>query len=139
MGKTTKLTVKEESVQGETIALLPADVGPLEMYSRAGEIPREVREALLKAMGFKRTLVDTQRRMQEKQKEVEDITQEQARIRANMGSVSSNSQYYTRLLGKLNEQETTIETLQGEIEQLKRTYEQQRKELETYLANATVG
>ena len=131
--------MKEESVQGETIAILPADVGPLEVYSQSGEIPREVREALLKAMGFKRAMVDLQRQMEEKQEELADITQEQQRIRANMGTVSPNSQYYTRLLTKLNEQETKIETLQGEIEQLKRTYDQQRKDLETYLSNTTVG
>jgi phage shock protein A len=56
-----------------------------------------------------------------------------------MGSVSQTSQYYTRLLTKLNEQETAIEGLQGEIDQLQRTYEQRRQELETYLSNTTVG
>jgi uncharacterized membrane-anchored protein YhcB (DUF1043 family) len=56
-----------------------------------------------------------------------------------MATVNTTSQYYTRLLTKLNEQETAIEKLQSEIEQLKRTHEGQRKELETYLANTTVG
>jgi chromosome segregation ATPase len=126
-------------VQGETIALLPADPGQLEAYSRSGEIPKDVREALAKAMGMKRTLLDVQRQVQEKQKKVGEITQEQERIRSNMGSVSQTSQYYTRLLTKLNEQETAIEGLQGEIEQLQRTYEQRRQELETYLSNTTVG
>jgi hypothetical protein len=138
-GRTAKLTVKEESVQGEFITILSSDLGQLEVYSRSGEIPKEVREALAKAMGFKRSMVDTQRQMQEKQKELADVTQEQQRIRANMGAVSATSQYYTRLLTKLNDQETRIETLQGEIEQLKRTFEQQRQELETYLMNTTVG
>jgi hypothetical protein len=138
-GKTSRLTVQEEIVQGETIALLPADPGQLEAYSRSGEIPKEVREALAKAMGMKRALLDVQRQIQEKQKKVGEITQEQERIRSNMGSVSQTSQYYTRLLTKLNEQETAIEGLQGEIDQLQRTYEQRRQELETYLSNTTVG
>jgi uncharacterized coiled-coil protein SlyX len=56
-----------------------------------------------------------------------------------MASVSQTSQYYTRLLSKLNDQETAIEKLQGEVEQLKHTYDRQRKELETYLTNTTVG
>jgi uncharacterized protein YeeX (DUF496 family) len=88
---------------------------------------------------MKRALLDVQRQIQEKQKKVGEITQEQERIRSNMGSVSQTSQYYTRLLTKLNEQETAIEGLQGEIEQLQRTYEQRRQELETYLSNTTVG
>jgi hypothetical protein len=138
-GKTSKLTVKEEIVQGETIAILPADIGQLEIYSRSGEIPAEVREALGKTMGFKSAMLDTQRHMQQKQKELTDLTQEQKRIRDNMNTVTQNSQYYTRLLTKLNDQESRIEKLQGDVERLQRTYEQQRKELETYLLNTMVG
>jgi hypothetical protein len=138
-GKAVKVAVQEEFIQGETIAILAADPGQLEFYSRMGEIPKDVREALMKAMRLKSAMLETERQMRAKQQEREDITQEQQRIRANMGSVSSTSQYYTRLLTKLNDQETQIEKLQGEIEQLKRTYDQQRKELETYLMNTTVG
>jgi hypothetical protein len=138
-GRTETLTVKEEIIQGETIAILPSDLGQLEFYSRMGEIPKEVREALVKAMSLKGTMVDTERQMRERQQQLAEITQEQQRIRDNMATVSQTSQYYTRLLTKLNDQETTIEKLQGEVEQLKQIYGRQRKELETYLTNTTVG
>jgi hypothetical protein len=49
-GKTAKLAVQEELVQGETIAILAADLGQREFYSRIGEIPKDVREASIKAM-----------------------------------------------------------------------------------------
>ncbi len=138
-GKTRTLTVKEERVHGETIAVLPADLGQLEFYSRSGEIPAGVREALIKTMGLKSALLDSQRQIQQKQKELSEISQEQKRIRDNMNTVTQSSQYYTRLLGKLNDQESRIEKLQGEIDRWQRTYDQQRKELETYLLNTTVG
>jgi HAMP domain-containing protein len=138
-GKTLTLAVQEEKVQSETIAMLPADLGQLESYSRRGEIPQDVREALTKAMGLKSALIDTQRQIHDKQQALADLTQEQQRLRDNMGAVSPTSQYYTRLLTKLNDQETRIEQLQAELERLKRAYEQQRKELETYLMNTTVG
>lgn len=138
-GKTARLAVKEESVQGETLALLPADLGQLEFYSRTGEIPAAVRSALVKAMDLKSAMLDTQRQIQERQKESAEITQEQERIRANMKTVTQNSQYYTRLLTKLNDQETRIEKLQGELDRLKGTYERQQRELETYLLTTTVG
>jgi len=138
-GKTRTLTVKEEGVQGETIAILPADLGQLEFYSRSGEIPAGVREALIKTMGLKSALLDSQRQIQQRQKELSEISQEQKRIRDNMNTVTQSSQYYTRLLGKLNDQESRIEKLQGEIDRWQRTYDQQRKELETYLLNTTVG
>jgi hypothetical protein len=138
-GKTSSLAVKEEIIQGETIAILPTDLGQLEFYSRMGEIPKDVRDALLKAMILKSALVETERQMQERHQQLTDITNEQQRIRENMATVSTTSQYYTRLLTKLNDQETTLEKLHGEIEQLKRTFEHQRNELETYLSNTTVG
>lgn len=138
-GKTAKLAVKEENVQGETLALLPADLGQLEFYSRAGEIPAQVRTVLIKAIDLKSAILDTQRQIQERQKESAEITQEQERLRANMKTVTQNSQYYSRLLTKLNDQETRIEKLQGEVDRLKGTYERQRSELETFLLNTTVG
>src|SRR5882724_6337784 len=106
-GQTRTLKVQEEIIQGETIAILPSDPGQLEFYSRIGEIPQEVRSALVKAMSLKSTMVDTER-----QQQLAGITQEQQRIRENMASVSQTSQtsqYYTRLLSKLNDQETVIE------------------------------
>jgi hypothetical protein len=138
-GKAAVLAVREEIIQGETIAILPTDLGQIESYSRMGEIPKEVRDALLKAMSLKGAVVETERQLQERHQQLTDITNEQQRIRENMAAVSSTSQYYTRLLTKLNDQETTMEKLQGEIEQLKRTLERQHNELETYLSNTTIG
>jgi hypothetical protein len=137
-GKTLKQTVKEEMIYEETLAILPADFGQLEFYSRSGEIPKKVREALIKAMNLKRELTQTQRQIEEREGEAEEITQEQERIRSNMNTVDRNSQYYTRLLAKLNDQETRIEKLQEEIEELKKTYEEKLKDLEDYLSELSV-
>jgi hypothetical protein len=138
-GRTETLIVKEEMIQGDTIAILPSDLGQLEFYSRMGEIPREVRDALVKAFSLKSAMVDTERQMQERQQQLAEIRQDQQRIRENMATVNQTSQYYTRLLTKLNDQETAIEKLQDEIEQFTRTHDRQRQELETYLMNTTVG
>ena len=88
---------------------------------------------------MKYALVDTQRQIEQRQKRVAEITAEQARIRENMKSITSTSEYYTRLLKKLNEQETTIEKLQVEVENLLEKQRQQQKELEDYLASLNVG
>jgi len=60
----------------------------------------------------------------------------------NMASVSQTAKQASiirRLLSKLNDQERPSKPLQGEVEQLKHTYDRQRKELETYLMNTMVG
>ncbi|MGD9505651.1 MAG: DUF4139 domain-containing protein [Syntrophobacteraceae bacterium] len=134
-----KLTLTEEIVQGETIAILPADHEQILTYSRAGEIPKGVREALGKAADLKRSMAETERKIAEKRGKIDDITQEQERIRENLKTVQSSTQYYSRLIGKLNEQESTLEKLQDEMEKLHGTYDAQRKELEGYLSGLTVG
>lgn len=121
--------MQEEIIQGETIAILPSDLGQLEFYSRLGEIPQEVRSALVRAMSLKSTIVDTERQVKERQQQLAGITREQQRIRENMASVSQTSQSYTRLLS----------------EQAQRPGNSHRKtpgrgrEIETYLTNTTVG
>jgi prefoldin subunit 5 len=56
-----------------------------------------------------------------------------------MKSVDRNSQYYNRLLNKLNEQETDIETRQTELDTLHKTLESQRADLEKYVNNLNIG
>jgi hypothetical protein len=140
-GKQSKLAVKQEIITRQQIAILPSDIGQLEFFSRTGEIPKPVREALGKAVAIKYTMVDTQRQIEQRQQRVNEVSQEQNRIRENMKTVASNarSEYYTRLLKKLDEQESTIEKLQTEIEGLQEKMRQQQKELEEYLAGLNVG
>jgi hypothetical protein len=137
--KVTTLTVREELVNSETIAMLPADVGSLMYYSRTGEIPRDVRDAIGKAIRLKQAVIDLDRQINARTQQINDITQEQTRIRENMKTVSQGSQYYNRLLSKLNEQESSIETLQRERTSLIASRDSARKDLEDYLGALTVG
>ena len=56
-----------------------------------------------------------------------------------MKTVDRTSQYYTRLLSKLDTQETQIEAFRVEIEKLEDERDSQRKEMEEYLLNTTIG
>jgi hypothetical protein len=137
-GKASKLTVKEEVIQDEEFAILPADPGQLDWYSKQGEIPQKVRDVLIKAMQLKSAVIDTQRQIDEHKQHVTQITAEQQRMRENMKTVRQGSEYYNRLMSKLDTQETQIESLQTEAEQLQKTLEKQQKDLEAYLAGTTV-
>jgi predicted transcriptional regulator len=66
-------------------------------------------------------------------------TAEQARLRENMKTVAQSSQYYERLLAKLNEQESSIERLQKERDDLTAKRESMRRELSEYLDSLNVG
>jgi len=137
-GKAETMTVVEENVHGESITILPANIGPLESYSRSGQIPKNVRETLVKVIEFRRAIADTESLLAEKRKTLEEVDKEQNRIRSNMGAVNSSSQYYSRLLEKLNAQETDIETIQSEVRTLDKKRDERQQELDNYLANLSV-
>jgi hypothetical protein len=137
--RVTTLTVKEEFIRAETISMLEADMGMLLTHSRTGEIPREVRDAISRAIQLRQAVIESDRQILERTRQVQAITEEQNRIRENMKTVGQTTQYYERLLAKLNEQESDIERLQDERDELMRRRDTERAALEEYLNNLVVG
>ena len=137
--KVTVLTVHEELVTGESVAIASADPGMLLVYCRTGALSKDVRDALTKAAQLRDAVAETEGKINDRIQRLAQITQEQARIREDMKIVSSNTAYHARLLAKLNEQESTIEKYQRERDELTVRRDGQRHELEAYLANLVVG
>jgi len=136
--KSVTVEVVEELVQAQTMGILASDVGTLQFYAKSDRIPAKVREALAKAIGLRGAMMDTQRQMDERKRQMAEISSEQSRIRENLRTVDRTSEYGTRLLKKLNDQETEIEKLQGEVEGLQKSLNQQRKDFEGYLQGLNV-
>jgi chromosome segregation ATPase len=137
--KTASLVVKEQSVQTQGVLLLNTDITQLIAYTKTGEIPASVRAAIGKAADLAGVVNDLDRQLTVHTKQIADIGTEQVRIRENMKTVGQNSQYYQRLLTKLNDQESSIEKLQRERDDLQSKRDGARKELENYLSDLTVG
>lgn len=141
--KVTVLTVNEELVTNETILLASAALDQLVLYSRtgsgAGDIPDRVRDALGKAIQLRQSIADVESDINAHTQRVGEITAEQSRIRENMKTVAQTTDYYKRLLAKLNEQESSIESLQQERDALTAKRDSLRKQLEDYLSGLTVG
>ena len=136
--KVTTLAVKEESVRSESLAMLPMDVSALLVYQRNGSIPAKVRDAIAKAITLKNAVTDLDRQIAARTQDINEITAEQNRIRENMKTVSNTTPYYQRLLTKLNEQESQLESLHTDRDALTTKRDAARKELEDYLANLTI-
>ena len=137
--KVTTMTVREEWVQGETLALLGANVNQLLAYSTTAEIPKEVRDALVRAIQLKQGVLDIERQIATRAQQIGEITAEQNRIRENMKTVVTGTPYHDRLLAKLNEQESSIERLQRERDASVVRRDALLHELEEYLASLKVG
>jgi len=76
-GKVTTLVVKEESVRSERFVMASMDVSQLVLYSRTGEIPKNVRDALAKAIQLKQAVLDVEREINQRTQRIAEITQEQ--------------------------------------------------------------
>ena len=98
-----------------------------------------MRGTIAEAIRLKQAVIDAQNDMNARAARINEITAEQTRIRENMKTVAQTTDYYQRLLGKLNAQESSIETMQRERDQLAATRDAARARLESYLSTLTVG
>ena len=72
---------------------------------------------------------------QELERQLKVITDDQARLRANLREMPPTAAAYKRYLEKFDAQETQIEQYQADIKKLQGTEHNQQKEFEDYLAN----
>jgi hypothetical protein len=133
-GKTARLEVIEERTRLGRVALDSTDEQQIRLVVRSSVITPQLREALQKALNLRAVLAGTQQELLSRQSELKDMTDDQARLRANLSALPASSAAYKRFLEKFDNQEGLIEKLQADIKQLQATAKQQQKEYEDYLA-----
>jgi hypothetical protein len=136
--KSASLTVKEQIVQGESIAILPADWSTLDFFAKNGEISKKVRDALAKAAALKQTMTEAQRQIDQLRNQINQLTQDENRLRENIKAVPAKSAQQTRLLEELDEQDKQIKGLYDQQKAGQKNLDSARKELEDYLKDLTL-
>jgi hypothetical protein len=137
-GKPATLVVNEQVTTDATVQILPSGLEPLLFYRSSGKLPKKVQDALAKAIDLKTAQTDTERQMVDARQVLADIDAEQTRIRQNLNTITRSGQYYTRLMTKLDDQETTIEKTRTAIDDLAKKRDSQQKQLEAYLTGLNV-
>jgi hypothetical protein len=132
-GQTAKLEVREEKPVSEQVLLSNFPTDSIAIYLQSKKVSAKVKEALQKVVALRDRISQTAADRTRRETRVNEITQEQGRIRENMAKLNQNSELYTRYVKKLDEQETALESLRQEIEQLRTTEATQQKELNDYL------
>ena len=138
-GTTASLRVKETLPVQETVQLMDSGIDLIAYYLKAKEVSPKVREALQRVAGLRSKLDETRAQRTRLEQRVGEITAEHARIRENMQRLAQNSELYNRYVKKLDQQESELERLRKDIEVSKQTEEEQRRELQNYLANLDVA
>jgi uncharacterized coiled-coil DUF342 family protein len=134
-----RVNVKEERQVHEHAQV--GDIGPdmIAFYVRAKQVSPKVKEALQKVAELRNKLSQTAAERGRREQRINEITQEQGRIRENMARLAQNSELYNRYVKKFDEQETEIENVRKEIETLKKTEAAQQKDLNDYLMGLDVS
>jgi len=138
-GKSATLRVKETLPVQESILLMDSGVDQIVYYQQAKEVSSKVREALQRVVQLRGKLDDARAQRTRLDQRTAEITAEHARIRENMQRLPQNSDLYNRYVKKLDQQETELEKLRKEIESLKNTEEEHRRELQNYVMNLDVA
>jgi hypothetical protein len=137
-GKSETKTVTEERLLNQQVLLTNSNDGQLRFFLNSTVSSPKVKAALQEALDLRYALAKTTREIQEQQRQLKTITDDQGRLRANLKEIPPTAAAYKRYLEKFDKQETEIEQLQNDIKKLQTTEHQQRKEYETFLANLTV-
>lgn len=136
--KTAKLTVKEERQYDESVQLVNSGSEVIHHYLRMKSVTARVKEALENAVKLRDQLSQTSSEKARREQRINEITQEQSRIRENMAKLNSSSELHVRYVKKLDQQETELENLRQEIETHKKTESQQQKALNDFLLNLSI-
>jgi hypothetical protein len=137
-GQTASQEVVEERDVQTTIALTNSDDNQMRFFVNQPVVSEAVKQALGKAMELKAKVNDAAREIAQLQKQLNDITTDQGRLRANLREMPQTAEAYKRYLKKFDEQETQIEDFQKRIKALQDTEFGHRKAFEDYLAKLDV-
>ena len=137
-GSQTKLVVRQEKQVTESAILLNTPNEGLDLYLRAQKISPAVKDAFKKVAQMRNDLSKTTTDRQRLEQRISEITQDQARIRSNMGSVPPTSDLRGTYVKELTQQETDLASLRKEIETLKDSETRQQRDINDYILNLDV-
>ena len=94
----------------------------------------EVKAALNKVLGMTAKVADTAKNLADQEKQLKQLSDDQARLRENLKIIPQSAEPYKKFLDKFVAQETEIDGFQKQIRQLQATLQQQQRELDVFVA-----
>jgi hypothetical protein len=135
-GKTETLKVTEERVVNESVQITSGSSDDqIRFFMNQTASSQKVKDGLKQALELKWEFEKTRREIGELERQLKTITDDQARLRANLKEMPSTAAAYKRYLEKFDQQETQIEEYQASIKKLQGVEHEQRKKFDDFLAN----
>src|SRR5262249_11258522 len=137
-GKTATQEVVEESDIASSVTLSNSDDNAMRFFLSQPAVSDAVKKALNQALPLKAKADAARRDIEQLQKQLKAITDDQARLRANLREMPPTAEAYKRYLKKFDDQETQIEDFQKRIKASQDTEFAHRKAFEDFLAKLDV-
>lgn len=138
-GKAASRELKEErTCKEEGHALKDYGDAQLRSYLDHPAPSAPVKAALTKALLLAANVDEAARAWADHEKQLDDLTKDQARVRANLQIVPQSSDHYKQFLEKFVAQETAIDNLQRQGRQLRAVVENRRREHQAFMASLSV-
>ena len=135
VGKTATLAVSEERYVGSALMLTNSSDEQVRLFLQSPVVSEKVKEGLRKAQELRWEWARAQRDIGEQQRQLQAVTEDQTRLRANLREVPQSSPLHKRYLDKLGKQEDEVEKYRAEIKRLQEQEHAQRKALDEFLAS----
>ncbi len=129
----SELKVTSERVYHEQFAMTSMALETLLSYSKNGTASRDVVDAVRKAAEIQGRINMLKGTIAELDRERDEISRDQSRIRDNMGRISRDTDLYKRYMTKMNAQETRLEQMIEEREIAVKKLGATERELSAYL------
>ncbi len=137
-GKTVNYSVVEERSQGAQFTLTNSSDDQIRWFINLNEASESLKGKLREALGIKATWDNSRRELDNINRRIQTITQDQNRIRQNLREVPKESKAYKTYLAKFDEQETEMTSLHEKLKQMQKQEEISHRNYEQYLNNLTI-
>ena len=138
-GDTREFEVVEDRVVSQRLSLDAFPIERLLRFRAEGKLSQAVIDAVREAARLRELVADTRRRIEALDSERTAIEDDQRRIRENIARVGRDSDLFLRYARKLDEQETRLEEMAAQRQELTRTLEEREEALNAYLRDLDVG
>jgi hypothetical protein len=137
-GQSASEEVVEEKDVGSQVILSNSDDGTMRFFLSQPVTSAAVKKALTEALTLKAKVDGARREIEQLQRQLKDITDDQVRLRANLKEMPPTAEAYKRYLKKFDDQETQIENYRAKIKEQQDTEFAHRKAFEDFLAKLDV-
>jgi len=137
-GESIAQTIVEERDIATQIAINNTDDGTIRFFINSAVASDKVKDALKQAMELKAKLAGTTQELGHVNQQLQVITEDQGRLRANLREMPATAAAYKRYIDKFDKQETEIEALRESQKKLQAQQLKDQQAVDGFLQNLKV-